>query len=246
MGDPAEKTNAYIFDQLRAEGIDPGGIVRMPGAVTPISNIMMDPSGERTIVSYRDPELWKVRLDINALLEDCAGVLTESRCADFVTELCAEARKRGIPVVLDADTVMSLREGLLTASSHIIFSEEALRATAGVEGAAAGLRRIAALTPSFVAVTSGSHGMTWLGEGGSEQTMPAFPVHTVDTLGAGDIFHGAFTLAMAEKMPIETAMRFSAAAAALKCTRHGGAFAAPKRDEVEALLRTSIPESAAL
>ena len=73
--------------------------------------------------------------------------------------------------------------------------------------------------------------------------MPGFPVHTVDTLGAGDMFHGGFTLAIAEGQSIEQAMRFAAAAAALKCTRFGGAFAAPKRDEVEGLLRQS-PASA--
>ena len=37
-------------------------IVHMPGLVTPISTIMIDPSGERTIMTFRDPELWKVRL----------------------------------------------------------------------------------------------------------------------------------------------------------------------------------------
>jgi sugar/nucleoside kinase (ribokinase family) len=34
-------------------------------------------------------------------------------------------------------------------------------------------------------------------------------------------------------------MRFSSAAAALKCTRFGGAFASPQRTEVEALLQES-------
>jgi sulfofructose kinase len=185
-------------------------------------------------VTFRDPELWKVKLpDADVLLNDCAAILTENRCADFVTELCVEARRRNIPVVLDADQPMSLREGLLTASAHL------LRATAGIDGAAAGLRRIADLTPAFLAVTSGSQGMTWLGTNKSEHHMPSFPVHTVDTLGAGDIFHGAFTLAIAEGMDIPTAMRFSAAAAALKCTRFGGPFAAPRRDEVEALLKSA-------
>jgi sugar/nucleoside kinase (ribokinase family) len=61
-------------------------------------------------------------------------------------------------------------------------------------------------------------------------------VHTVDTLGAGDVFHGAFALAITEKQDIPAALRFASAAAALKCTRFGGAFAAPQRAEVEQLL----------
>jgi sugar/nucleoside kinase (ribokinase family) len=237
MGDATEKPSKYIFDQLEAEGIEYGGIVHMPDLVTPISNIMIDPSGERTIVTYRDPALWKVQLPpAEILLRDCAAVLTENRCAEFVTDLCVEARRREIPVVLDADHVMSLREGLLTASSHVIFSSEALAATAGTQDAENALRRIAELTPAFLAVTSGSQGMTWLEPDGSLRHMPSFPVHTVDTLGAGDIFHGAFALAIAERQSIPSAMRFASAAAALKCTRFGGAFAAPDRAEVESLL----------
>jgi sulfofructose kinase len=58
----------------------------------------------------------------------------------------------------------------------------------------------------------------------------------VDTLGAGDVFHGAFALAITENQDLITALRFASAAAALKCTRFGGAFAAPQRAEVEAFL----------
>jgi sugar/nucleoside kinase (ribokinase family) len=132
---------------------------------------------------------------------------------------------------------MSLSEGLLNASSHLVFSAEALHATAGMQDNEQALRRIAKLTHSFVAVTLGAHGMNWLDGEGQFRRMAGFPVHTVDTLGAGDIFHGAFALAIAEGAGIEPAMRFAAAAAALKCTRFGGAFAAPSRAEVENLLK---------
>ena len=248
MGDIAEKPDKYIFDQLKAEGIDYSGVVHMPGTLTPISNIMIDPSGERTIVTFRDPGLWKVKLpDSETLLAGIDAVLTENRCAGFVTDLCVEARRRGIPVVIDADQVMSLSEGLLTASSHMIFSAETLFATAGTQDAGQALRRIATRTPSFVGVTLGAHGMTWLDGEGRLRQMPTFPVHTVDTLGAGDVFHGAFAVAIAEGAAIDHAMRFASAAAALKCTRHGGAFAAPSRGEVEDLLRQApIPARAGL
>ena len=92
------------------------------------------------------------------------------------------------------------------------------------------------LTPSFLAGTRGPKGTIWLDEQGDLQETPAFPVHTVDTLGAGDVFHGAFALAITEKQGLRDALRFASAAAALKCTRHGGAFAAPQRAEVTALL----------
>jgi sulfofructose kinase len=245
MGDSRETASNYIFEQLGHEGIETQHIVHMPGLVTPISNIMIDPTGERTIVTFRDPDLWKVQLpSADRLLEDCAAILVESRCAEFSTELCAEARRRGIPVVVDVDRAMSLSEGLLTASSHLVFSSEPLQETADVDDDGAALKKIAKLTPSFLAGTRGARGTIWLDDQGQLRETPAFPVHTVDTLGAGDVFHGAFTLAITEGQELEEALRFASAAAALKCTRFGGAFAAPQRAEVEALLAQERAASA--
>jgi sulfofructose kinase len=237
MGDAGETSSRYIFEDLAKEGIDTSHLVHMPGLVTPISAIMMDPSGERTIISFRDPQLWKVRLpEADLLLADCDAILIESRCAGFATGLCNEARNRGIPVVVDVDSTVSQREGLLTASSHLIFSDEALQSTAGISDDVKALKKIATLTSSFLAVTRGPKGTIWLDDKGQPQETPAFPVHTVDTLGAGDIFHGAFALAITEKQDLRVALRFASAAAALKCTRYGGAFAAPQRAEVTELL----------
>src|SRR3954452_6614314 len=237
MGDVRETSSRYIFDKLAHEGIETKHIVHMPGLVTPISAVMVDPSGERNIITFRDALLRKERVaSDDTLLDDCGANLTESRAAGFCTDLCAEARRRGIPVIVDVDRAMSLREGLLNASSHLIFSSEPLQETADVTDDAQALKKITKLTPSFLAGTRGPRGTIWLDENGQIQETPAFPVHTVDTLGAGDVFHGAFALAITEKQELRQALRFASAAAALKCTRFGGAFAAPQRAEVEELL----------
>jgi sulfofructose kinase len=246
MGDAGEIPSRYIFDKLAEEGIETKHLLHMPGLVTPLSGIMIDPSGERTIVTFRDPQLWKVQLpNADTLLADCDAILAESRCAGFCTDLCAEARRRGIPVIVDVDRAMSLREGLLTASSHLVFSSEPLQETAGIVDDGEALKKISTLTSSFLAGTRGPLGTIWLDEQQRLQQTPAFPVHTVDTLGAGDVFHGAFTLAITESQDIPTALRFASAAAALKCTRFGGAFAAPNRAEVEELLNTGRAASLA-
>lgn len=240
MGDARETSSRFIFEQMKHEGIETTHLIHMPGLVTPISAVMIDPSGERTIVTFRDPELWHVKLpDFDTLLDDCHAILTESRCAEFCTDLCAEAVRRGIPVVVDVDRAMSLREGLLNASTHLVFSSEPLQETADVSDDGQALHKIAKLTKSFVAGTRGPRGTIWLDEHGQLQETPAFPVHTVDTLGAGDVFHGAFALAITEGQELREALRFASAAAALKCTRFGGAFAAPQRNEVAALLGQS-------
>ncbi|WP_027530451.1 sugar kinase [Bradyrhizobium sp. WSM3983] len=241
MGDARETSSSFILELMAAEGIDIRHIARMPGAATPVSAIIIDATGERTLTIYRDPALWTVKLaDTNRLLADCQAVLVESRCGAFCIDLCAEARRRGIPVIVGVDRAMALTDGLLTAASHLLFASEQMQETAGIADDGDALKRLAGLTPAFLAATRGPNGTIWLNEAGTLEQTPAFPVEAVDTLGAGDVFHGAFTLRLAEGGGVREALRFAAAAAALKCTRHGGGQAAAQRIEVEGFLRTRL------
>ncbi len=56
MGDARETSSRFIFDQMTHEGIETKHLIHMPDLVTPISAVMIDPSGERPIVTFRDPE----------------------------------------------------------------------------------------------------------------------------------------------------------------------------------------------
>ena len=238
MGDAQETSSGFILERMASEGIETTHIVRMKGLVTPVSAIMIEPSGERTLAIYRDPGLWTVKLpDADELLADCQAVLVESRCASFCIDLCAEARRRNIAVIVGVDRAMALTDDLLTAASHLLFASEQVQQTAGVADDGEALKRLAGLTSAFLAATRGPRGTIWLNEAGRLEETPAFPVEAVDTLGAGDVFHGAFALRLAELGNVRDALRFAAAAAALKCTRHGGGLAAPQRIEVEGLLR---------
>lgn len=238
MGDARETSSSFILERMAVEGIDTAHIVRMPDVTTPVSAIMIEPSGERTLTIYRDPALWTVTLpDADELLADCRAVLVESRCGSFATLLCTEARRRGIAVIVGVDRAMALQDNLLTTASHLLFGSEQVQETADIADDGAALKRLAGLTPAFLAATRGPRGTIWLNEVGELEETPAFPVQAVDTLGAGDVFHGAFALGLAEGKDAREALRFAAAAAALKCTRHGGGLAAPQRVEVEGFLR---------
>jgi sugar/nucleoside kinase (ribokinase family) len=137
--------------------------------------------------------------------------------------------------VLDADEPRRDSNALLTRVSHVIFSAEGLRATAGTDHLGRGLLEMRKMTNAFLAVTDGSNDVVWL-DGAELRQVPAYQVDVVDTLGAGDTLHGAFTLMLAEGVSERPAMRFAAATAALKCTRYGGILSAPTRAEVEAFL----------
>ncbi|MBL8654459.1 MAG: sugar kinase, partial [Alphaproteobacteria bacterium] len=57
------------------------------------------------------------------------------------------------------------------------------------------------------------------------------------TLAAGDVFHGALALGLAEGRSIEQAAQLACAAASLKCTKFGGRLGCPTREEAEAFMR---------
>ena len=59
----------------------------------------------------------------------------------------------------------------------------------------------------------------------------------VETTGAGDAFNGGLSVALAEEMPIDKALRFACATASISVTRQGTAPSMPDRNEIESLLK---------
>lgn len=243
LGGPAgeDVIGDRILARLAAERVDCSAVVRVAGATSPISAILLDASGERLIVNHRDERLSTARVaDPRQLVKACDAVLVDNRFVDFVLPLCHAARARGIPVVLDGDRPTQATDDMLNACSHIVFAAEGLRATAGCDDLGVALSAVAARTKAFLAVTDGAQGVLWLDRGGLRH-MPAYAVNTVDTLGAGDVFHGAFVLAIAEGQGEVAALAFATAAAAVKCTRFGGIAGAPTRAEVDGFAALSAP-----
>ena len=87
-------------------------------------------------------------------------------------------------------------------------------------------------------VTLGEDGFIWVEDGAIRQVYPP-QIVTIDTLAAGDVFHGAFAIAITDGMPIENAVKYACAAAAIKCSRFGGRAGIPTRHEVEALVEAT-------
>jgi len=162
-------------------------------------------------------------------------VLADNRYPDFVAPICAAARRRNIPVVLDGDRPTVVDDPLFVLATHLIFSSECLRATTGAADLATGLACMAPKTDAFLAVSNGPDDILFL-QGQKLCRLPVFAIDAIDTLAAGDAFHGGFALALAEGRGEVEAMRFGAAVAGIKCSRIGGSAGAPTRAEVEAFL----------
>jgi sulfofructose kinase len=234
-----------LVAEIEAEGVDCNLVRRVAGARSALAAILVDAHGERIIVPFYDP---RAQADPEALpaadLSAYDAVLVDVRWPGAAALALNAARAKGRPAILDADTApLEVLEQLLPLATHIVASEPAARIVCGQaldpESACADL---ASRTDAFVAVTGGAAGSWWHDRStGSVRHVAAPRIKAVDTLAAGDVFHGAFAVGLAEAMPPEQALRFASAAAALKCQRFGGRLGAPDRAETLAMMAAHWP-----
>ena len=239
----ADSVAHVMSAQLQAAGVDVRGLRRFDGLSSSTSAILIDARGERLIVSYRGTAL-EAPADWLPLdqVSSAGALLADVRWPQGAVAALRAARRAGIPSVIDADTAEpATLQSLAGEAEYAVFSEHGLACFAGADASnvEGGLRRALALGARFAAVTQGERGVSWVesDDKAGLHHLPAFSVHVVDTLAAGDVFHGAFALELARGGTPEDALRFAAAAAAIKCTRPGGRSGSPSRDEVEAFLR---------
>jgi sulfofructose kinase len=225
-----------ISSELLAHGVDCGNLRRCPGCSSSASAVIVDARGERMIVNHLDPALPADPSWLPAAERvGAAAVLADTRWPEGALAALRAAREAGLPAVLDADRPIPSDGELLRAATHVAFSADALADYTGVADPARGLERAASELTGWCGVTVGRDGV--LAQAGGElRHYPGFDVPVVDTLGAGDVWHGAFALALAEGRDEAAAVRFASAAAALKVQRKGGRSGAPTRAELDSFL----------
>jgi sulfofructose kinase len=232
-----DPTGDRIAADLEGVGIDLSALRRVAGATSGFCSILLDKAGERIIVPHYDAAI-RTRPDDLPELSDVAAVSVDVRWPDAAEIALHAARDLGVPGILDVEAAPEdILDRLVPIASHLIASEAGAFALTGEPDPAKAVALMRKSHPGFVAVTAGERGVYWAGG-----HQPAFKVDAVDTLAAGDVFHGAFAYGIAEAYgladgwDVASNIRFAAAAAAIKCTRFGGRLGAPTRAEVEAFI----------
>lgn len=232
-----------LLQALTDQGVDTTHCRLAPNARTPVSAVLVDPVGERSIYAYRGENLGTDPAWLPLHLIDTAGAfLCDPRWPEGAAAALDHARRMGVPTVIDGEkTETRILMDLIPRVDHAVFSEP------GLANWAPGARPIAALERALeagclvAAVTRGEKGTLWMTRADPHPRItPAFRVHATNTTGAGDVFHGAYALAVAEGLDTETTIRFSSAAGALRA-REG---ATPDRAMLEELLATQLTETA--
>lgn len=225
-----------IIAELQGYGVDCSAVRAMAGCRSSVSTVTVDEAGERLIINYLDPELPSDPQWLPGP-EGFDVVLADTRWPAGAAKALAEAKARGIPAVLDADRPVPADGALLAAATHIAFSRDGLDDYLPELDVHDALIQVADQTGAWCCVTLGGEGLRWV-HGAESGSLPAFDVEVVDTLGAGDVWHGAFALALAEGSAEADACRFASAAAAVKVQRPGGRDGVPSRDDVNTLMQS--------
>jgi sulfofructose kinase len=235
IGDDA--AGQSIRASLEVDHVDTTYLRAFPGRRSSTAAVIVDAGGERLIVGERDHAM---SMDASwlplARIDRASVILSDGRWLEATRLAFLRARAVGVPTVLDADPGGGGDlAGQIALADYAILSAAALDELAGPGDDLARLAAVRELGPRHAGVTRGLEGYTWLGESGSGR-QPAFPVEVVDTTGAGDAFHGAFALALAEGGDEAACARFAAAVAALKCRRLGARAGLPTAAEAAEFL----------
>ncbi|MEZ5729087.1 MAG: PfkB family carbohydrate kinase [Burkholderiaceae bacterium] len=234
-------------DALAAEGVDVAQFRCFEGASSSVSCALVDALGERTIVNFRGADLptaadWLPLGGVAA----ADAVLADPRWLEGAMALFGAARRGNKPTILDGDVAdAQVFDALLPLTDFAVFSASGLDGYVPVDvdihagpmspdlaehplARRVGPRLAYARSRGcrVAAVTLGEDGVVWLDDDGLHH-LPAHRVQTVDTTGAGDVFHGGFAYAIACRLEARDAFAFAAAVAALKCRSAGGRAGAP-------------------
>jgi len=218
-----------ILKELAKTGVDTQLVRRVRGARSSCSTVLVNADGERMIVNYRGQGLHQDAGLVEHALQ-VGAVLVDARWPAGAAAGLAHAAENGIPGIIDVEA--GIDTALLGQATHLAFSAQGLHRLYPDLPPGDAIRMAAAKHDNWACVTDGEHGVLF--SDGSQVSHQ--PGAAVDTLGAGDIWHGAFALLLAEGADEQAAIRFASATAALKCTKSGGHKAIPNRQTVNSFL----------
>jgi sulfofructose kinase len=210
-----------------------------PGCPSQQAFILVDDSGERTVLWKRDTRL---TLRPEELQREW---ITESRILHVdghdtaaATVAAGWARAAGIPVIADLDEIYPGVEALLRNIDYLITSRDIpgrLMEEPDLQKSLPALRE--RFGCRLAAATLGEEGvLAW--DGTQFHYATAFRVKTVDTTGAGDIFHAGFIYGLLQGWPLQRQLDFACAAAALNCAAVGARGGIQAIESIERLIAT--------
>ena len=233
-----------VRKQLASDHIDTQPIEAIEDTTTGVALIFVNAEGENVIgidagankavtPEYLDRYKQQV-IGASALLMQLESPL------ETVIAAAKIAKDNGTQVILNPAPACELPDELLARVDMITPNETEAEKLTGIkvdnnEDAARAAKALHDKGIGTVIITLGSKGV-WLSQNGEGKLVAGFRVKAVDTIAAGDTFNGALVTALLEGKPMDSAVRFAHAAAAIAVTRPGAQPSVPWRKEIDDFL----------
>jgi ribokinase len=233
-----------ILGDLEREAVDVAHAVIKEGT-NPYTFILINRNNSsRTIIYTTNGIAVLDPADLNPdLIRSAKVLLIDLFHAEASLEAARIARKAGVPVVLDAELIKPLSESVVAQATHLIpsrgFAVSFTDAGKDIDDRTLLDRLVAQTGAEFVAITLGSEGAICHDRvRGETFSQKAYRVDTLDTTGAGDVFHGAFCHFLARGRDLRDAVQYASACSAVKCRGLGGRKNIPTRAGLGEFLRS--------
>jgi sugar/nucleoside kinase (ribokinase family) len=227
--------------ELRRAGVH-SDLAQAQRTLSQMSFILIDTSsGERTIVWRRDPRLTVPPAFLERSWVTSARILHVDGHDPAITSVAASwARASGIPVVADLD---HMSPGLLRLLPFVDYPVTSKEFPVDATGEKNLLKALPQLQREYgsraVCATIGVDGaLAW--DGSRFWYAPSYKVRVVDTTGAGDLFHAAFSYGILHRWDLQRILDFACAAAGLNCESLGARGGISSLSKVKALQRKAI------
>jgi len=217
------------IENFKKLGIDATNVKQVPGVSSGVAPIFVEPNGQNRIfvVKGANDELKPADVDAAAdLLKavDCI-VLQFEIPVETVYYTIAFARKNGIRCILNPAPAQPIEFNSLAGLDYFVPNESEAETVTGmpvknVEDAKKCAEKMLSYSISRVIITLGANGSLLASKEGMEH-LPAFPVKSIDSTGAGDAFIGSFAVFLGEGLPEREAVRCANLYAGLSTTGVG-------------------------
>ncbi|MBN1916038.1 carbohydrate kinase family protein [Candidatus Dojkabacteria bacterium] len=225
-----------IKSKLKRENIQ---FIPRTARSTKVNTVLINSkNGSRTII--RDGVRHLPISGISERIIKSSDIILFDRHEPKAFEEILNKKRSDTKIIIDPSTEVSTKIFKMLAKTDFpIIPYESLSKFRIHEGFDANLNDVYRITKKTVVITLGEKG-SLIFDGKKTTHVPALQVPAIDTLGAGDIFRGAFGYGVLQKWSIQESVEYANLVSALQCTKLGNYEAIPTKREIEKFRATAV------
>jgi sulfofructose kinase len=227
----------FVIEELKKEKVDTSYIIKKKNKRTAIASGWYEKgSGRRTIVLGLNIDIKPTNINLKRLPQ-VKMVHLDGRYLSACIKLARWAKRQKTPVIFDIGSVRNDVTKILPLVDHLIISEDFALPYTKKRTVKKAIEKLRKICKGTIVITSGINGSLGFSDETGFVHQKAFRVKTIDTTGAGDVYHGAYMVGLLDRYDLRKRMELGAAAAAIKCTKPGGRIGIPTMIQLQSFFK---------